>query len=93
MKIEIEVTEEEIRSALELPIRRQVSSTLSHWSVEEDIKRMINDRWPEVEKAMIEEQLTDSEKLKQQICDEILRKLKLQVDRVMRSSSSESEDN
>ena len=43
--------------------------------------------------AMIEEQLTDSEKLKQQICDEILRKLKLQVDRVMRSSSSESEDN
>ena len=48
---------------------------------------------PEVEKAMIEEQLTDSEKLKQQICDEILRKLKLQVDRVMRSSSSESEAN
>ena len=44
-------------------------------------------------KAMIEEQLTDSEKLKQQICDEILRKLKLQVDRVMRSSSSESEAN
>ena len=93
MKIEIEVTEEEIRSALELPIRRQVSSTLSHWSVEEDIKRMINDRWPEMAKAMIEEQLADSEKLEQQICDQILRKLKLQVARVMRSSSSESEAN
>ncbi len=79
MKIEIEISDEMIRAELEETIIKQVREVLRGWTIPDEVKRMVKERWPEVVGAMIDDQVADHERLREQIADEMARKLRLQV--------------
>ncbi len=79
MKIEIEISDDIIRAALEETVIKQVREVLRGWPIPDEVKRMVKERWPEVVGAMIDDQVADHERLREQIADEMARKLRLQV--------------
>ena len=79
MKIEIEISDEMIRAALEETVTNHVREVLRGWAIPDEVKRMVKERWPEVVGAMIDDQVADHERLREQIADEMARKLRLQV--------------
>ena len=79
MKIEIEVSDEMIRGMLEEAAINHVRAALSKRTIGDDIKSMVNDRWPKVIGAVIDEQVANHEAIRKRIADEIARKLKMQV--------------
>ncbi len=79
MKIEIEISDDIIRAALEETVIKQVREVLRGWPIPDEVKRMVKERWPEVVGAMIDDQVADHEGIRKQIADEMARKLRLQV--------------
>ncbi len=88
MKIEIEVSDDMIRQLLEEAAINQVRVVLSKWTIGDDIKSMVNDRWPKVIGAAIDEQVANHEATRKRIADEIARKLKMQVSAAMKAAQS-----
>ena len=79
MKLEIEITEQEIKDTLERKVRDAIADQTNQWSIESLIKDKVKAAIPSAIDALIVEVLADSSKLKQQIVDatekEIRRKL------------------
>ena len=88
MKIEIEISDEMIRAALEETVIKQVREVLRGWPIPDEVKRMVKDRWPEVVGAMIDDQVADHEGIRKQIADEMARKLRLQVAAAMKIATA-----
>lgn len=45
MKLEIEITEEEIKSAIERKVRTAIADQTSNYGVEQDIKESVKSKW------------------------------------------------
>jgi len=79
MRIELEITDEEIRQNLNSVVRTAVLDALVHWSVPEHVKKMVQAQWPVVVGEMIEQMVKDHEPMKAKIAEEIAKKLRAQV--------------
>ena len=88
MKIEIEVSDEMIREVLEETVIEQVRAVLSGWATWDAVKRMVNDRWPKVIGAVIDEQVANHAAIRQQVADEIARKLKAQLTAALKAAQA-----
>jgi hypothetical protein len=87
MKIEIEVTEEEIKSAVERKVRSAVADQTNNWGVDTYIKEQIKAQWKGIVDTLVKEALNDSAKLKDKITAEIERKLKAQLNAAIKAQS------
>lgn len=90
MKLEIEITEEEIKSAIERKVRTAIADQTSNYGVEQYIKESVKSKWREVVDRMVEEYLSDSEKLKAKVISEVDKKLKAKIQAVMNMAAKES---
>lgn len=90
MKLEIEITEEEIKSAIERKVRTAIADQTSNYGVEQYIKESVKSKWKEVVDRMVEEYLSDSEKLKAKVISEVDKKLKAKIQAVMNMANKES---
>ena len=84
MKIEIEVTEAELKDALARHIRTAVADRVNHWGAQEEVQKKVKQAWDETVDALIKEQMANSEALKQKVQDAIEAKLKGQINALMR---------
>ncbi len=89
MKLEIEITEEEIKSAIERKVRTAIADQTSNYGVEQYIKESVKSKWKEVADRMVEEYLSDSEKLKAKVISEVDKKLKAKIQAVMNMATKE----
>jgi len=90
VKLEIEITEEEIKSAIERKVRTAIADQTSNYGVEQYIKESVKSKWREVVDRMVEEYLSDSEKLKAKVISEVDKKLKAKIQAVMNMAAKES---
>ena len=84
MKLEIEITEEEIRSAIERKVRTAIADQTNKWGVDVYIQDQVKKHWVLAVDALVEEALNNSQVLQEKITKEIERKLRSQITRLMK---------
>lgn len=88
MKLEIEITEEEIKSAVERKVRTAVADQTNQWNVDGYIKEQVKKHWHAAVDMLIQEQLANSAVLKEKISKRIEARLKGQITAMMREKTS-----
>ena len=88
MKIEIEITEDEIKSAIERKVRTAIADQSNQWSTDSYIKERVKTNWQSAVDTMVNDMLANNEVLRQKICAEIERKLRAQIASAMKASAS-----
>ena len=83
MKLEIEITEEELRSAIERDVRIFISS--NSYRTDLYIKEQVTARWKAAVDALVEEALKDSAVLREKIAAELEKKLRAQLAAALRN--------
>ena len=93
MKIELEITDEEIRQTMNSVVKAAVKFPLNHWSVADQVKKMVQVQWPliieDMIKDMIQEMVKDHEAMKAKIAEEIAKKLRAQVNAALKQVQAE----
>lgn len=79
MKLEIEITEEEMRSAIERNVRTAVSQQTNSYGATTYIKDQVKAHWKAAVDALVEEALKDSVVLREKIAAELEKKLRAQL--------------
>lgn len=79
MKLEIEITEDEIRSAVERKVRTAIADQTNHWAVDAYIKEQVKEHWKLAVDALVSEALNDSKTLREKILAEMEKKLRAQL--------------
>jgi hypothetical protein len=85
MKLEIEISEDEIRDAIARKVRVAIADQTDQWSVDEFIRNKVKAYWQEVADKMVKEVLADSETMRNKIVEAVERKLRSQVSALMKS--------
>ncbi len=85
MKLEIEITEDEIRSAVERKIRVAVADQSNQWGADDYIKKTVKAQWQTAVDAMILDALNNSQALREKIAAELERKLRAQLTAAMKA--------
>lgn len=86
MKYEIEITEEEIRSAIERKIRVAIADQSNQWDTDRNIKDMIKKRWTVIAEDMIDDMLSNSKVLREKIQAELERKIRSQLNAAIKKA-------
>ncbi len=86
MKIELEISDGDIRSHLEEAMQKAVRSELVAWKIDNVVAKMVRLRWPEVAEHMIEEAVKDSDVLRKTIALEIEKKIRANLARAMKAA-------
>jgi len=84
MKLEIEITEDEIRSAVERKVRTAIADQSNNWQVDRYIKDQVKQHWESACNDMVLEQLSNSEVMKAKIQATIEAKLRGQITALMK---------
>jgi hypothetical protein len=79
MKLEIEITEDEIRSAVERKVRTAIADQTNNWGTDTYVKECVKAHWKTAVDALVAECLNDSAALREKIRGEVERKLRAQV--------------
>lgn len=87
MKLEIEITEDEIRSAVERKIRVAVADQSNQWGADEYIKKQVKAQWQTAVDAMILDALNNSQALREKIASELEKKLRAQLAAALKNAS------
>lgn len=85
MKLELEITEDEIRSAMEAQIRTAIANYSNRWGVEDDIRKQVKLHWHAAVDAMILDALNNNQALRDNITAELERKIRAQLTAVMKA--------
>ena len=85
MKLEIEITEDEIRSAVERKVRVAVADQSNQWGADDYIKKQVKVQWTVAVDAMILDALSNSQELRNKISAELERKLRAQISAAMKA--------
>lgn len=84
MKLEIEITEEEIKSAVERKVRTAIADQTNQWGTDRYIKDAVSAKWKDVVDSMVVECLSNSEQMKEKILAQIEAKLRGQLNAMMK---------
>jgi len=84
MKLEIEITEAELKSAVERKVRTAVSDQTNQWSVDSYIKEQVKKHWQGAVESLVLEMLNDSPRMKEKIQAAIEAKLRGQITALMK---------
>jgi len=86
MKLEIEVTEAEIKSAIERKIRVAIADESNSWQNEKSLKEAVRVQWHKSMLLAVEECMADSPRLREQIHKAIEAKLRAQLSLMLKPS-------
>jgi len=85
MKLEIEITEEELRSVIERKVRSAVADQTNSYRTDIYIKEQVTAHWKAAVDALVEEALKDSAVLREKIAAELEKKLRAQLAAALRN--------
>jgi len=85
MKIEIEVTADEIKAAIEKKVRAAIFDQTTGFVFDAYVKDAVKAALIPVVKSMIEERIADAPSIEKKITEEIERKIKAQINALMRA--------
>ena len=87
MKLEIEITEIEVRSAIERKVRSAIADKTNAWGSDEYIKARVKDLWQQEVDRLIVEAVGSSDKIREKIEEQILQRLRSKISKLMRDDS------
>jgi hypothetical protein len=87
MKFEFEVTEAELRSAIERKVRTAVADQTNGYGTDTYIKEQVRAHWKAAVDALVAEALNDSKTLREKISAELEKKLRAQLAATLRNAS------
>lgn len=91
MKLEIEITEDEIKTALERKVRVAIADQTAQYSVDAYIKEQVKLHWQGAVDSLVKEALLDTPRLKEKVANEIEKKLKAQLNAALRISKEKND--
>ena len=91
MKLEIEITEEEIKSSVERKVRTAIADQTSQWGTDTYIQQQVKIHWEESVDALITEAIGNSEALRAKINTAIEKKLRAQLALALRVKENQNE--
>lgn len=83
LKIEIEITEEEIKSALERKVRTAIAGITESYRGEEAIKNEVKKAWDAALTKIVLDVMKDETAIRQRVVEALEAKIKGQLQRVM----------
>ena len=86
MKLEIEITEDEIKSAIARKVRVAVSDQSNKWDADDYIKAQVKTHWNQAVDSLIKEALLDSKTLRQKIATALENKIRAQLTAALRNA-------
>lgn len=89
MKIEFEISDDDLRAHLHDTIRIQVNSVLDIWSVKDQVEKMVKQQWPDAIRGVIDEMVSDHAAIRAKIAEEIAKKLRAQVAAALKQAQAE----
>ena len=90
MKLEIEITEGEIRSAIERKVRTAIADQTNNYATDAYIKRQVKAQWEASVDFLVSEVLENSQILRDKIAAEMERKIRRQLETAIKNSSKEN---
>ena len=87
MKLEIEITEEELRSAIERKVRTAVADQTHSYGTDAYIKEQVKAHWKAAVDALVEDALKDSTVLRKRIAAELEKKLRAQLAAALKNAA------
>ena len=85
MKLEIEITEDEIKSAIERKVRVAIADQTNAWNSENYIKESVKAHWKAAADSMVSELLGSSEELKKMINKTVEARVKARVSAALKA--------
>jgi hypothetical protein len=85
MKLEIEITEEELKSAVERKVRTAIADQTNQWGTEKYIREQVKLHWQNTVDTLVKEALTDSKVLHEKIAAELEKKLRAQISAALKT--------
>ena len=89
MKLQIEITEEEIKSAIERKARTAIADQTNSYSTDAYIRDQVKANWKAAVDHLIVEVMYDSQEMRKKIMAEFERKLRLQLAAALKSAGKE----
>lgn len=86
MKLEVEITEDEIRSAIERKIRVAIANEGSGWEAGERIKKMVKEAWSAAADKIVADAFANSSGIRRRVEAEIERKITAKLNAVVRQA-------
>ena len=93
MKLQIEITEEEIKSAIERKTRTAIADQTNSYSTDAYIRDRVQAHWHAAVDNLIVEEMYNSQSLREKIRGEFERKLRLQLATAIKNASKEENTN
>ena len=87
VKLEIEITEDEIRSAVERKVRTAIADQTTQWGTDSYIKERVKEHWKIAVDALVSEALADSKVLREKIAGELEKKLRAQLSAALKNAA------
>ena len=84
MKLEIEITEEEIKSAMERKVRIAIADQTNQWGTDAYIKTCVAEHWKKSVDTMVQELLKDAPAMRKKITESIEAKFRAQLNQAMK---------
>ena len=84
MKLEIEISEDEIKSAIERKVRVAIADQTNQWSVDIYIKEMVKQHWKAAAEQMVIDGVADAPRLQEKVRETIEAKLKGRINALMK---------
>ena len=84
MRIEVEITESELKDALAKHLRAAVADRVNWWGAREEIKKLVAAKYKEVTAAIVAEMLSDAPKIREQVHAAMASKIKGQFTAAMK---------
>lgn len=87
MKLEIEITEEELRSAIERKVRTAVADQTNSCGTDAYIKEQVKAHWNAAVDALVDDALKNSTALREKIAAELEKKLRAQLAAALKNAA------
>ena len=85
MKLEIEVTEDEVRSAIERKVRVAISEHVENYWTQNSIKEVIKNHWSDAVDSIVREELANSDKIREAVQKSLESKIKSQLTALLKA--------
>jgi predicted RNA-binding protein YlxR (DUF448 family) len=86
MKLEIEITEDELRSAITRKVRTAIADQTNSYGTDAYIKAQVQGHWKAAVDALVHEALKDSKVLREKIAAELEKKLRAQLNAALKNA-------
>ena len=88
MKLEIEVSEADIKSAIERHVRSAIADKVDGWMSAKHVKDAVHAAWTDAVEAMISEVMSNHSTIRAQVNDAMVKKLNAQLVAAMRKEAA-----